>query len=151
MSTLFAITLITHIVAGVIALGASYAFLLNVVGKDPSLKLLRVSSLTALAGYLLSWLSGGYYYVLYYGGVVKPIIKEGAYPWAHLVFMEGKEHVFLFLPFLAVVLCVLSWSVSKAELADMNIKRATIALAIASVLLGTIITLSGILISGGAR
>ena len=39
---------------------------------------------------ILSWLVGGYYYVVHYGPHVKPIVKASSMPWAHLVFMELK-------------------------------------------------------------
>lgn len=52
---------------------------------------------------LLAWIVGGYYYVTHYGSVIKPIIKAGPIPWAHGIGIETKEHVFLFLPFLAVL------------------------------------------------
>ena len=57
---------------------------------------LRVVAFIGLAGFLLSWLIGGYYYIKFYGPLVKPIIKAGSAPWAHAVAMETKEHVFLF-------------------------------------------------------
>lgn len=50
-----------------------------------------------------SWLTGGYYYLTNYQATVKALIKAGPYPWAHSVVTEVKEHVFMFLPFLAVV------------------------------------------------
>lgn len=53
---------------------------------------------------LASWMVGGFYYTTIYGSQVKPVIKEGPQPWAHAIFMETKEHVFLFLPFLSFFL-----------------------------------------------
>ncbi|GAF92536.1 unnamed protein product, partial [marine sediment metagenome] len=40
---------------------------------------------------------------------IKPLIKEGPWPWAHAIFMEAKEHIFLFLPFLALLFLFLVW------------------------------------------
>ena len=45
--------------------------------------------------------------MVYYGGAVRRIIKEGDFPWAHLVFMEVKEHAFLLLPFMSLVLTLI--------------------------------------------
>jgi len=73
---------------------------------DPSESRLRRARLAALLGTLFligSWVVGGFYYVTEYGAAVKPIIKSGPLPWAHSVITETKEHVFLFLPFLAML------------------------------------------------
>lgn len=63
----------------------------------------KIISLVGVTFFILNWLTGGYYYVVIYGPQVKPIIKEGPMPWAHEIVMETKEHIFLFLPFIAVL------------------------------------------------
>jgi hypothetical protein len=50
-----------------------------------------------------SWITAGIYYVSHYGGVVKPVIMDGPLPWAHGVVLETKEHVFMYIPLLALV------------------------------------------------
>ncbi len=55
------------------------------------------AALLGSVSFIMSWLVGGYYYVVFYGPAVKPIIKAGAAPWAHAVVMEAKEHIFLFM------------------------------------------------------
>jgi hypothetical protein len=57
-----------------------------------------------IASYLASffliagcWIAGGYNYRTAYGSQVRPIILAGSTPWAHLVVMEAKEHIFIFL------------------------------------------------------
>ena len=62
----------------------------------------RTAALVGTGLMVLSWVSGGYYYLAHYGPHVKPAIKAGSLPWAHTVGMELKEHVFLFLPFLGL-------------------------------------------------
>ncbi|MBI2415629.1 MAG: hypothetical protein HYV33_03145 [Candidatus Kerfeldbacteria bacterium] len=57
----------------------------------------------AAAALIASWVFGGWYYVNEYGSTIKPIIKAGPLPWTHSIVMEVKEHLFLFLPFLAVL------------------------------------------------
>lgn len=133
---------------GVIAL---YAVWMSILKKTPSLTSLKISSLTALVSLLLSWFSGGYYYVTYYGDAVKPIIKGGDFPWAHLVFMETKEHVFLMLPFVAVVLAAAFWLQGDRALTDPKIKRSLAILAAVATVIGIFIALAGIIVSGGAR
>lgn len=69
---------------------------------DTRLRRARMAVWIGVTAFLLAWLFGGYYYVVTYGAVIKPIIKAGPLPWTHSVIMETKEHLFLFLPFLAV-------------------------------------------------
>lgn len=151
MSTLFAVMLAAHVIFGLIGVIACYIVLLNLLKKTVSTKILKWSSAIAFDSYLLSWLSGGYYYVFYYGDNVKPGIKEGIYPWAHLVFMEVKEHVFLMLPFATFALWVVI--VTKADQLDMDPKLKTSLAWLSAVItiLATIITLSGIIITGAGR
>ncbi|MEK9173406.1 MAG: hypothetical protein AAB594_02450 [Patescibacteria group bacterium] len=108
----------------------------------------------ALVGVIMlfaAWLVGGFYYVDYYGTNVKPIIKEGPTPWAHGVMMETKEHVFLFLPFLAI----LSWSLIKkyggAIINDQGVRISIVLLCGLIVLLAFSMAGMGYLISSGFR
>lgn len=61
----------------------------------------RWLSLIGLIFLLIAWMVGGFYYLGPYQSSVKPILKAGPYPWAHVIGMETKEHIFLFLPFVA--------------------------------------------------
>ena len=73
---------------------------------NPDESRLRRARLAALLGVLFllgAWVAGGFYYVTEYGAAVKPIIKAGPLPWAHSVITETKEHIFLFIPFLAIL------------------------------------------------
>lgn len=65
----------------------------------------RVRSVSKLAAVLmwLTYVVGGYWYVTYYGGD-KAIIKAGPWAFAHSLFMESKEHLFLMLIMLATFL-----------------------------------------------
>lgn len=151
MSSLFAITLIGHVILGIIGVMASYVVLLNLLKKTLSLRTLEYAALTACVSYILSWFAGGYYYVFYYGSNVKPVIKEGAYPWAHLVLMEAKEHIFLFLPFATLVLYLAIKYYNSDLDTDATKKRNIIVLSAVITIIATLITLSGILITGGAQ
>lgn len=62
----------------------------------------RRISLVAVVSLLLAWVVGGNYYLTGYQQV-KEVIVAGPQPWSHLVFMEAKEHIFLFLPVLAIL------------------------------------------------
>ena len=62
---------------------------------------IKIAAIIGVICFILAWITGGVYYLEYYGPEVKPIIKEGPIPWAHSIAMEVKEHVYLFLPFLS--------------------------------------------------
>lgn len=151
MSNTFAIFLILHVILGLISVICSYAILLQLLRKNTSLSFLKKASLLNLISIWGSWLAGGYYYVLYYGPQVKPMIMKGAYTWAHTIFMEAKEHIFLMMPFVAIVFCALVFLLKDNLLANEKLKARTAALAAIFTILGTIMALSGVLISGGAR
>lgn len=74
---------------------------------DRSLTRIRIASYFAIllvtAG---CWLAGGYNYLTVYGSQVKPVILEGSYPWVHEIIMEAKEHVFVFLPIIALSISI---------------------------------------------
>lgn len=151
MSNAFAIFLILHVILGLISVICSYAMLLQLVRKNTSLSFLKKTSLLNLLSIWGSWLTGGYYYVLYYGPNIKPLIIGGDYTWAHMIIMEAKEHIFLMMPFAATVFCALVFLLKDNFLTNEKLKRRTAALVVIFTILGTIMALSGVLISGGAR
>lgn len=143
--------LIIHVFTGLIGVMASYAVLLNLIGRHFSLRLLKFSSVSAAVLYILSWLSGGYYYVVRYGSEVKPIIKAGDYPWAHAFFTEAKEHLFLFMPVVAVIIAAIIHLYGDTLNNSRSVKHTVTVLALLVVLIGTFVTISGIIMSGAAR
>lgn len=140
--------LISHIVFGLLGIISFYAVWTALLKQRLALKFLRLSSLAGLISIFLSWISGGYYYVLYYGEEVKRTIKAGQYPWAHSLFMEAKEHIFLFLPFLAAVVFAVIFFVGERLGLEPKLKRPLIFVTGLLVVLGIVITLSGMVISG---
>jgi len=151
MSTLLAYLLVAHIILGLIGIGAFYAVWMGLLKKVSKFAFLLWSSLLGFLSFIASWLAGGYYYVEYYGGAVKPIIKAGTYPWAHSVVMETKEHLFLFLPILAALVFLSLALLKEAALENQGIKKALAYIAGFIVIMGIVITLGGVLISGAAR
>lgn len=149
MSNTFAILLSAHVILGIVGLVASFAVTLNLFRKNGSIKRRMMWAWAAFASYIVSWFSGGYYYWFYYGDFVKPSIKEGTYPWAHLVFMEFKEHAFLFLPVATFALAVAVTKVTEERHPELLGSVKTLAVIIT--IIATIVTLSGIIISGSAR
>ena len=121
---------------------------------NPTAKRIRRARIIAIISVVLiflSWFSGGYYYVKIYGATVKPLIKEGSRPWAHDVFMETKEHVFLFLPFLSLLTSSIINKYRNSLIKDSKLRKSTIALCLIIFLLALAMGIMGYLISTGAR
>lgn len=120
-------------------------------GSQEGFKRARIVSLSGLVLLVLSWIVGGYYYVTTYGPVVKPVILGSSFSWAHEVVMEGKEHVFLFIPLMAAVVVISLFSTKSFK--EMAVKGRT-ALGVLSALVflfGFSMALMGFLIAVGAR
>ncbi len=151
MTPILSTILLTHVVFGILAVAGMYSLWMMLLKREPNSANLKRFSLWSLVFILISWISGAYYYLTYYGAAVKPVIKGGAYPWAHLVVMEAKEHIFLFLPFLlAVVLVAVIFSGTKLG-QDEKLKSALTFLVAVMTIIGIAITLSGLVISGAVR
>ncbi|OGD90844.1 hypothetical protein A3D81_01755 [Candidatus Curtissbacteria bacterium RIFCSPHIGHO2_02_FULL_40_17] len=151
MTPILKLALIGHVFAGLVALIFYYAMIPNLIGKNPQLNFLKRLSLFGLVSLLVSWILAGYYYVTYYGQNVKPLIKSGQLPWAHSILMETKEHIFLFLPFLGLVLLASLLSIKSDITRDDNLRKALASLAFLIVALGTAVTIFGVVISGAAK
>ena len=148
MTPLLAAMLASHVLLGIAGVACSYATWMELLKKTCALSYLKKLSMGATILYFLTWLSGGYYYVLYYGTTVKPIILAGNYPWAHKFFLEVKEHIFMFLPFLALAMTFALWTL-KDE--DVPRKRALALLAGATTIIGILVTLAAVVVSGAVR
>lgn len=151
MSIFFASLLIVHVLFGLVGVMASFRVTLLLIKDTLAIPTLARTSFYAFFSYLISWLSGGWYYWKYYGASVKPAIVGGNFPWAHLVFMEAKEHVFLFMPFATLCIALMLWLKGDALQQDPALRKKLMVLSFFVTLLAVIITLSGILITGGAR
>jgi hypothetical protein len=111
----------------------------------------KIGSLLVVVFLFASWLAGGYYYVNIYSPDVKPIIKEGPIPWAHGVFTETKEHVFLFLPFLGILLFMAISRYQKKILTDRKARYAVLLLTGIIFLVAFSMIGMGYVISSGVR
>jgi len=148
MNSLFLNALVWHILLGIAAIVAFAGLQLLLRGKELNIRMIKIFSLLGFLGFLGSWIFGGYYYVAYYGKAVKSQILKSADPWAHNILMESKEHVFLFLPFLAFVVFILVNLLPKDVIENEQFRKSLSLLCFVIVALGIIITLSGIGISG---
>ncbi len=97
-----------------------------------------------------SWIAGGYYYVIYYGKIVKPVIKSGVAPWAHNIVMETKEHIFLFIIPLSVTVFFITL-LEKEDVERLKIRNVVLWLSGSVAVLGLLIGAMGFVISAAAR
>jgi len=142
-----------HIALGEVGILAFVWVLMEVVQGPSGAGVLRIRG-AALLGtglFFAAWLAGGMYYVIEYGENIKPVIKEGPWPWAHGVFMETKEHIFLFLPFLALVATALVWQYGDRLRDDRAMRFAVYALGSVVILIGVLMTVMGYFVSSGFR
>lgn len=151
MGLFLKINLAAHIILGIIGVIFFYVVWLNLLKSKINLKLLKYSSLGGLISFLTSWLTGGYYYYAYYSPVVRSIIKSGQYPWAHTIFTESKEHIFFFLPFLAIVSFSVFWLIGEKIENNNKLKRNLIMINGLITAIGIFIAVAGMLISGAVR
>ena len=139
-----------HLGFAILAIDA-FLWLLGEMSHTPwSSRRVRLAAFVGVIGYAISWLAGGYYYVKFYGTLVKPIIKAGTAPWAHNIIMETKEHIFLFIIPLAVTAALIAW-LKEEDWQLLNIRRPSLILVGFVAGLGLLIGLMGFMISAAAR
>jgi len=99
------------------------------------------------------WIVGGYHYLTAYGSKVKPIIKAGSQPWAHQIIMETKEHVFIFLPIISLLLAMTLITKSQDDilLTDHRSRRAVIAIASLALFMVLLMFVTGVVISSAGN
>lgn len=151
MSTITQVYLILHVLlglAGTLWYGAAW---LCMERKDMAVARLQHYALLGFIAVLLSWITGGLYYTSYYGKAVKPVILAGKYPWAHQFFTEYKEHLFLLLPFLAFAVTMAVIIMGEQIWKNPALHAALAKLAGLVVVIGALMALMGVLISGAVR
>src|SRR3989344_4812970 len=82
-----------HLGFAILGIDAFLWFLGEVVANAESVRRRVIAAFIGLVSFVITWIIGGYYYVKFYGSLVKPIIKAGSAPWAHAIAMEAKEHI----------------------------------------------------------
>lgn len=142
-----------HVAFGELAILAFLWVIVEVVRKPSEAGVLRakVASIVGLLAIFGEWALAGTYYLVHYGNDVKPVIKEGTWPWAHGIFMEAKEHIFLFLPFLSIVLLALVWQYGSFMKTHSSARFMVYAVAGTGILLLILSGIMGYMISNGYR
>lgn len=143
--------LILHVLlglAGTMWYGATW---LGLERRELAVSRLQHYSLYGLLAMMLSWITGAIYYTQHYGRAVRPTILAGKYPWAHQFFTETKEHLFLFIPFLALAVTLIIWTMGDRIGKQPGLHAVTARLLGLTVTLGALMAVMGVVISGAVR
>ena len=96
--------LMAHVLFGVACIVATVWVFVDVLNASESnARRIKWFSLAAAAFMWISFLIGGYWYVVFYPAD-KAFILKGPWPFAHQYFMETKEHLVIMLLMLATYL-----------------------------------------------
>jgi hypothetical protein len=140
------VSIMVHVlfgVLGIILAVALFVYVLNANEKNiPKIK--NLSLWTALS-MVLSYLIGGWWYVVYYAHE-RDIIRAGPWKWAHTFFMEFKEHFFFSLLFLSILLPIIAY---RNDLTVLENRRLLLVVVSLVVLIGLVVDGSGAIISRG--
>jgi hypothetical protein len=146
--TQFAIqsSVMVHVFFGVLGILLALALLVYVINvSEKNMPRIRSLSLYTAVSLIISYIVGGWWYVVYYAPE-RDIIKAGAWKWAHNFFMEWKEHVFFALLFLGILLPIVAY---RNDLMAPENKRLMVIIASLVVILGLAMDGSGGVISRG--
>jgi len=138
---------------GIVALALVWVILELRYSTDRSLTRVRIASY--LATLLITtgcWIGGGYNYLTSYGSQVKPVILEGSQPWAHEIVMEAKEHIFVFLPIIALALSITLYALDRDTfLNDDKLRRSLTVIVFLALFMVLLMFLMGAIISNAGQ
>lgn len=141
--------LISHVEFGVIGILAGVWVFVEILNATDSNKIrIKYASIIVSVMMVLSYLIGGYWYVIFYG-TDKIIIKAGSWPWAHLFFMEVKEHLFFMLLLLSIYLPIAVFNSNL--LVDKASKNLVLVVTVLIVFIGLMMEGFGSIISMGVK
>jgi hypothetical protein len=143
-----------HVVFGVFGILAAVWVVVEALnGSEANQHRLKLASIGTTLFLWLSYLIGGWWYVVYYGAAVsksdKSIILAGPWKWSHSFFMEAKEHIFFMLILLSILLPIVTFR--NQVFKDKKIRNLTIVIALTIVVLGLGMEGFGAMISKGVK
>lgn len=151
MTNILAYNLIAHVILGLVGVAAFYAAWMILLREKSPLRWPKILAFVGAMSFWGSWISGGYYYVKFYGKAVKPAILSGEYPWAHTILTESKEHIFLILPFLSIAVFMAFWLLGDKIQEDLKLKKWTAYISGLIFILGAVIAIAGVAISSAVK
>ena len=103
------VSVMVHVLFGVLGIILAVALLVYVLNvSEKNIPTIRSLSLWTALSMILSYVIGGWWYVVHYSAE-RAIIRAGQWSWAHTFFMEWKEHVFFALLFLSILLPIIAY------------------------------------------
>jgi len=97
-----------HPTTGALAIFCAIWFMVEVLNaSERNRGRIRAAALTSALLMVITWIAGGYWYVVYYPAD-KAVILSGAWPFAHKFFMEAKEHAFFITLVLSLYLAIVA-------------------------------------------
>jgi uncharacterized membrane protein len=143
-----------HVVFGVFGiLFAVWVAVEAANSSEANQRRLKLASIGTMLSLWLSYLIGGWWYVVYYGAAVsnsdRSIILAGPWKWSHSFFMEAKEHIFFMLILLSILLPIVTFR--NQVFKDKKIRNLTIVIALTIVILGLGMEGFGAMISKGVK
>jgi hypothetical protein len=140
------VSVMVHVLFGVLGIILAVALLVYVLNaSEKNIPTIRSLSLWTALSMILSYVIGGWWYVVHYPAE-RAIIRAGQWSWAHTFFMEWKEHVFFALLFLSILLPIIAY---RNDLMVPENRRLMVIVTAIIVLIGLAVDGSGGIISRG--
>ena len=100
------VLLLAHATFGVLgSLAALWVFVEALNARPEGEGRIRAAAMTGAIAMAAAWITGGYWYVVFYPAD-KALILKGPWPFAHDIFMETKEHLFFITGLLSFYLVI---------------------------------------------
>ena len=144
------IVLIHSISGGIAALALAWIIVeLRHLTENGIARAKNASYIAAFFNIAGCWVAGGYNYLKDYGANVRSAIIAGSQPWAHQIVMETKEHIFIFLPVLSILLAIALFTLGQDDtlLKDTRARRSVMLLSGFALLFVLLMFVMGALIS----
>ena len=142
--------LLLHPAMGMVMMGMLVWILAQLQHETCSYRMLKRLSVTVALLGLAIWITAGYWYVVYYPAE-KMDILHGAMPWAHTLFMETKEHLFLSVAILALYLPIVVFSEGSEGYLDLQGRKLVRTVAWSLLLLLLFIEGAGAIVAQGVK
>jgi hypothetical protein len=140
------VSIMVHVLFGVLGIILAVALLVYVLNaSEKNIPRIRSLSLYTALSMILSYVIGGWWYVVYYAAE-RDVIRAGAWKWAHTFFMEWKEHFFFSLLFLSILLPIIAY---RNDLMVLENRRLLLVVTSLIVIIGLAVDGSGAIISRG--
>ena len=140
--------LLAHAALGVLGtLSAVWVFVETLNANEQNARRIQTAALAVAVFMVLAWIAGGYWYLRYYP-VEKALILKGPWPFAHNLFMETKEHLFLMTLLLSLYLPI---AARDSLHANGTARRMVLSVAFLIILTGLAIEGSGAVIDHGVK